>query len=240
MDLSPHYSLRDEATTLRMVQLAWRSTGREEPRMSELRQVRQWRSRNMAGWPDSQPLPPEKGHWREVDEVYEAELRRQQAVEDYELPALAHSALDRDPALREKWSSGRARHLLVDDGELLTPRQTAGLDRLRGQRRSLMITARPRSRRGLGAGLGLMDLLLFPSSKVQVHRLMVDHGHADPIFRVFTRLRRSPSDAPPATEESCDGPHGGRPWLVEVEGHHDKITLRCAREISRMGNLGVP
>ena len=240
LDLSPHYTLWDEATTLRMVQMAWRATGREELRMSELRQVRQWRRRNLVGWPESQPAPPGKGHWREVNEIYEAELRWQHAVEDYELPALAYSALDQDSALREKWASGRARHLLVEDGEGLTPRQAAGLDRLRGQRRSLMVTARPKSRSDLGTGWGPMELLLFPYSSLQVHRLMVDHAHAEQVFQVFTQLRRSPSDGPPSVEETCDGPDGGRPRLVEVEGHHDDISLRCAREISQLGYLGVP
>ena len=183
---------------------------------------------------------PEKGHWREVDDIYEAELRWQNAVEDYQLPALAYSALDQDPSLREKWSSGHARHLLVKDGEGLTSRQTVALDRLRGRRRSLMVTARPKSRSDLGPGRGPMDALLFPFSNLQVHRLMVDHGHADPIFQVFTQIRRIPSDDPPAVEETCDGLAGVRPWLVEVEGHHDDIALRCAREIARMGNLGVP
>ncbi len=239
LDLSPNYSLWDEGTTLGMVQLAWRATGREELRIGELRQVRRWRRRNMAGWPDSQPVPPEKGFWREVDEVYQAELRRQNAVEDYQIPALAYSAIDQDQALRERWSSGRALHLLVEDGEGLTARQTAALDRLRGKRRSLMITVRPRSRHDPGTGWGHMDLLLLPSSKVQVHRLMVDHGHADPIFQVFNRLRRSPSDGPAAVEETCEGSEGRRPWLVEVEGHHDDIALRCAREISRMAYGGV-
>ena len=240
LDLSPLYTLWDEATTLRMVQLAWRAAGRKDLRISELRQVRQWRRRNLAGWPESQPSPPEKGHWREVNDIYEVELLRQGAVEGYQLPALAYSALDRDPALREKWSSGRAQHLLVEDGEGLTSRQTAGLDRLRGQRRSLMITARPRSPDDLGTGRGPMDLLLLPSSKVQVHRLKVDHGHADPIFQVYTQLRRSPSYEPPAVDETCDSPEGRPPRLVEVEGHHDDIALRCAREIARMLNGGVP
>ena len=84
-----------------------------------------------------------------------------------------------------------------------------------------------------------MDLLLFPSSKVRVHRLMVDHGHVHTIFRVLTQLRRSPSDPPPAVEETCAGPYEGHLRLVEVEGHHDDVALRCDREISRMVYGGV-
>ena len=240
LDRSPNYTLWDEATTLRMVQMAWRSTGRQELRMSDLRQIRQWRRRNLVGWPESQPVPPKNGNWREVNEIYDAVLRCQNAVEGYELPALAYSALDQSLSLREQWSSGRAGHLLVEDGEGLTSRQTAALDRLSGQRRSLMITARSHGPSDLETGRGPMDLLLFPSSNVQVHRLMVDHGHADPIFQVFTQIRRSPSDVPPPVEEMCDGPEGRRPRVMEVEGHHDDVALGCARDISLMAAGGVP
>ena len=239
LGLSPDYTVWNEPTALQMVDLGWIARGGKKLRKRELRDIRDWRSRDMSRWPEDLPLSPGPGHRADIAAAYENELRWQNAVEDCELPALAFLSLNQDPALRDQWASGRARHLLVDDGERLTARQVAVLDKIRGLGGSLMITVIPQYGGSPAARQRPMELLLEPRSRVRTHRLMVDHSHAEGIFQVCSEIRRGCTDDPFPAEETSDGPEERGPWLEEIEGHHEDIMARCLTQIGRLRNLGV-
>ena len=241
LGMSPYHTVWDEPTGLEMLQLAWKAQGDRNLTRRELRQVLRWRERNQTRWHIDPYLPPRQYSWWKVDWFLNAELEAQNAVLLSELPALALRALQHDDALREEWSHGRTRHLLVDEAEDLTPRELALLQALMGPTRSLMAAIDPMQRVRDVADSSAYAHLATSHPQAAVHVLRTDHSSSQPLFRTAAALRQ-PLAGPawdPGDGE-CAGPPGEPALLVEQEGDFDDIANHCLDEIQRLHGLGIP
>ena len=241
LGISPDYRVWDRQACLDMLDLAWQVRGGRALLKGQLRRVLDWSRRNFSGWPDDRLPPLPAGFYQEVLDAYHEEMDWHHAVAVDELPALALSALNNNNAFRSAWISGQTRHLLLDDGELLLPREVALLDRLVGTG-SLLLAVRP-GHLGLRAhSPAPVSQLVLSRSGWRNHSLTVNHASTQCLFRLSSALRRGRGayDRPYGATETCDGPEGEPALLVEAEGILEDIDRLVLDEIQRLARQGVP
>ncbi len=139
--LSPSFTIYDDDDQLRLAKRILSESGKDEelsPR-DLLTRIDRWK--NLALTPEEVPLSPHDEEGRRDRDLYVRytdALRRAGAVDFGDLLILPVKLLERDPALRARWS-GRFRHLLVDEFQDTNPAQYRLLKLLTGEKRNVCV-----------------------------------------------------------------------------------------------------
>ena len=241
LGMAPEYTVWDRPAVLEAVQLARRASRGRKLRRREIEAFLRWRRNNLARWPDEAPLPPREGFWPGLQAAYDDEMKLQNGVDVDMLPALAYAALGKDEDLRQRFSNARSRHLLVDDGEHFTLRQGSVLEMMVGPTRSVMVTVLSGQSLDMTNSRSPVAGLLLPYPTCRVHHLNLNHGRTRSLFHVSDALQdvRMLPD-PFAPGDTCDGPEGELPLLVEVEGTHEDMDRLALDQVQRWARQGIP
>ena len=173
-----------------------------------------WHRRNQSRDPGEPAIPPGNHTWDRVALHYTREKEMRVVLDLDDLVPTAHMALMRDDGLRQPDLLHAPRHILVDDGHLLTPAGYRFVASLTG---NVFVAADPNGGTDvtLGAG-GLLAAMRRDWGHVPMHGLTVNHLHSRRLAAVASSLTDRGLDGLQKCKHFSVRPGGTTPHLVQV------------------------
>lgn len=241
LGISPGYTIWDHRQAVEMVHFVWPEYHDSRVTMREVREALDWHWRNQDRSSLDRPLPPRERLWYDVADVYRVEKELQNGLDLEDLIVMAVQAMERDRGVRERWSSTRTRHLLVDQAEELTPRQLRLLELMVGPTRSLTVATDPNQCIHQDAHTDLLQFMRLPWPEMRRHVLRMNQRSSRELWEMAVMLNDQPGHAGLWPDRQvCDGVEKGRPRLVEVRGALQDMYTRCLDDLQAQAALGTP
>lgn len=195
LGISPHYTIWDRDQCATIIDQISNDPDAEAPRISrdDINRLISWHALNR-NRDDTTPLPAPSGLWHQIVEEFEREKRRQNAMDFDDLAKFAITAMNRNPEIRQLWSSMRSKHLLVDEFQDITPTQYMLVKLMVGPTQSITVFTDPNQAiySWRGAEPSLINNFTMDYPALNRHILTMNHRATANVAAIATTLNKSP------------------------------------------------